>query len=453
MAKRREKERLTAVTADNVAKAIPGKYCDGGGLWLIVRKSGSKSWVFRFMLNGKAVTMGLGSVDDVSFARAKASLAGARDKAHEYRKLLEDGKDPRDSRVARLAKPASFTFRQDAEKYLGNHEAGWVPDYLFASRRRLEIHVYPIVMDDGRRFGNLPVGEIDTSEVLTVLQPIWGKTNPTAQFVRILLEAILDFSKFLKHRTGENPALWRGNLKHALPRPGQVHKRKHRSALHYSKMPAYFRNLLGHEMTTPRSALEFDIYAPVRIDVAVRAEWEEFKPRETPDGVKFADRWTIPEEKMKGYMNIEYPDGKYEVPLIKPMINVLERMWYLRENNYVFSGKYFGSHVTKDAVLRSAKQLTTEEITTHGFRSSFSSWSDGCAFVHDWVMEMCLGHSLGTDTDKAYRRSDLFEKRRLLMEAWGEYLISGKAVPVDIKARFMERFKDQPLLLLADAAE
>lgn len=441
---RREKERLTA---EEVANAKPGKYCDGGGLWLYVRESGSKSWVYRFMLRGKSVTMGLGSTDDVS-------LETARDKAREYHKLLKEGSDPRAARALSSAKTVVVTFREDAESYLDSHESGWSPGHFRDSRRRLELYAYPIVLRDGRRIANVPVGEIDTAAVLAILNPIWGKSNPTARLVRLLLEDILDFARILGHRNGENPARWKGHLKHALPKPGRVHKRKHRPALPYRKVPAFLSGLLGRSMTVTRSALEFDIYAPVRIGVVVGAEWEEFDPQETSAGVQFADRWTIPEDKMKGYLDIEYPDVKYEVPLSRPMVNVLERMWLVRESDYVFPAtRDFGKHLHETSVLRLAKRLTKDAITTHGFRSSFTSWADDVAFVEDWVKEMCLGHSLGTETEKAYRRADLFEKRRLLMEAWSEFLASGKVAPVNIRARFMKRFAGDPILMMAEAAD
>lgn len=424
--------------ASEIANAKPGRYEDGGGLRLVVRKNGSMYWEFRFTWNGNPVSMGLGGIDP----SLKESLGEARDKAHQCRKLLREGKDPRATgETERRAKAAEATFREDAEDYIDHKKDGWGAPYKRNRERLLEKHVYHVMLKNGQCVQDVLSKELDTPQVLEILlnQKLWGKKNPTAQNVRRLIEEIMDFSKFKDHRTGENPARWHNHLESALPKPGEVHKTKHHAALHFSKAPAYLADLRT-ETSIAAPALEFDIHVVIRIEVAVSAEWDEFGPKETPEGVEFPEmKWSIAEERMKGYKKIDFPDRKYVVPLTEPMVKILKRQWKIRESKYVFPGRKLGHHVHKYTVLKLAKRLTADEVTTHGFRATFETWADDRTICDDWVKEMSLAHSVGNDTEKAYRRSDLFDKRRLLMEAWSEYLDTARDLAVDINERFMRR--------------
>lgn len=382
------------LTALGVARLkTPGMYGDGHGLWLQVTGSGAKSWIFRFTLRGKSREMGLGSA-------ATFSLAEARDRARDCRKLTADGIDPIEVRRAKfqeaeLEAAKAVTFKQCAEIYIEAHKASWRSDrHAKQWPSTLKHYAYPL-------FGDLPVQIIDTGLVMKALEPIWSTKPETATRVRGRIEAVLDWATTRGYRRGENPARWKGHLANLLPRRSKVKKVAHHPALPFRQMPVFMAELRGQD-TIPARALEFTILTAVRSGEALGARWAEID----------MDRaiWIIPAERMKAGV-------EHRVPLSEPAIALLAQMRGVNDI-FVFPGRRSGEPLNDKMTRDVLAKLDRTGITVHGFRSSFRDWAgEYTAFPRD-LAEMALAHTVGDATERAYRRSDLFEKRRELMNAW-----------------------------------
>lgn len=379
------------------AASVPGYYGDGGGLWLQVSASGSKSWIFRFTLAGKAREMGLGSFN----AR---SLLQAREKAREARELLADGTDPieakRDTgREQLIANARRVTFKVDAEACIEAKRPEWKnAKHADQWTNTLDTYAYPFI-------GNMLVDEIDTPDVMRCLQPIWTTKTETATRVRSRIETVLDYASALKHRSGDNPARWRGNLDSLLPNPAKVAKVENHAALPYADMGA-FMALLRHQQGTSAALLEFIILTAVRTSEAAGAQWDEFDL----DG----KTWTIPGARMKA-------GREHRVPLSAAAVKVMRRMETIRESEFVFPGMRDGKPLSNMACLTLLKRMKRTDITTHGFRSAFRDWAAETTNHPREVAEMALAHAIESKVEAAYRRGDLFEKRRKLMDAWATH--------------------------------
>ena len=375
----------------------PGLHADGGGLCLRVSTGGTKSWVFRFMLDGKARTMGLGSVRTVS-------LAEAREEALRCRKLLREGIDPIDARGAeraqrRLRAASTKTFKVCAEKYVASHEAGWRNAKHAAQwRNTLEAYVYPV-------FGDLPVQAVDTGLVMRVLEPVWRTKPETASRVRGRIESILDWARVQKYREGENPARWKGHLDKLLPARSKVRKVKHHAALPYAYMGAFMATLRRQEGASALG-LELQILTATRTGEVIGARWEEIDLDEKT--------WTVPGDRTKTHK-------EHRVPLSPAAVGVLESMKEQRQSEFVFPGRREGRHLSNMAFLQLLKRMERPDLTAHGFRSSFRDWAAERTNFPGEVVEMALAHVVAGKVEAAYRRGDLFEKRRKLMEGWAEY--------------------------------
>jgi integrase len=249
----------------------------------------------------------------------------------------------------------------------------------------------------------LPVAAIDVGAVMRVLEPIWTAKPGIAGRVRQRIEAVLDYATARGHRSGENPARWRGHLENLLPRPAKVRAIEHHAALAYSEIGGFMVELRKRPGDAPR-ALEFIILTAARFGEVRGATWAE---------INLAERvWTIPAARMKG--------GKeHRVPLSGAALAILDQM--PRTGDLVFPGSIAGQPVGERTIGRMLDRMGRRDITTHGFRSCFRDWAaERTAFPNE-VAEMALAHSVGSEVERAYRRSDLFEKRRALAEAWAEY--------------------------------
>jgi integrase len=400
----RELNRLSPKFVQTVA--TPGRYADGGGLYLQVsqgRHSVTKSWLFRYMRGGATSReMGLGALS-VNQRDGLITLKDARERAFRAREALKVGEDPLEAKragkaAARLDKARSVTFAQCAEQYIKDHEAGWkgskhARDWR-ASLKRL---AYPAI-------GQLPVATVDTALVLKVLKPIWETKTKTAIDVRSRIELVLDWAKIHGFRDGENPARWKGHLDHALPKPSKVTKVKHRAAVPYAEVPSLVAALRGKTVVGAR-ALELTILAAVRSEETLGAEWSEID----------VDKrlWTIPAARMKA-------DVDHRVPLTDRMVEILEGL--PRNTDFVFTG-HDGSKRPSSAVMWYLLQAIrpTKKETVHGFRSSFRDWAAEQTSYPNDVIEMALAHKVAGKTEAAYMRSDLFEKRRALMADWAAF--------------------------------
>jgi integrase len=394
------------LTALKVARRLPpGMYADVAGLYLQVTGEGAKSWIFRFSLRGKAREMGLGSI-------AALSLSDARIKAAECRRLRQDGIDPIDARNALRVQAAleaakTLTFKQAAASYIAAHRAGWKNAKHAAQwENTLASYAEPVI-------GALSVQAIDTTLVLKTLEPIWKVKPETASRVRGRIEAILDWAKVRGLRQGENPARWRGHLDHLLPAKMKVRRVKHHAALPYADMPAFMAALRAQDGIAAR-ALEFTALTAARTGDTIGAIWDEVSLSEKV--------WRVPAERMKA--------GKeHRVPLSGRALAIVgeAQRGRLSETRYVFPGGKAGKPLSNMAMTEVLRRMKRSDITVHGFRSTFRDWAaERTNFPHE-VVEMALAHAVADKVEAAYRRGDLFEKRRRLMAEWAAYCIAPPA--------------------------
>lgn len=391
----RQINRLTPRTVATKHKA--GYYADGGGLYLQISASGSKSWLYRFMLNGRAREMGLGSVLD-------RPLAEARDRARDARRMVRDGVDPIEARRAekkRLALEAarSVTFLQCAQSYIEAHRAGW-KNAKHASQWENTLTAYC-----GPVFGEQPVQAVDTALVCKVLEPIWREKAETASRLRARVERVLDWATVRGYRQGDNPARWRGHLDKLFPALRKKARVKHHAALPYDEVGAFLATLRKEEGTAAR-ALEFTILTATRTSEVIGAQWDEFNLQ---TGV-----WTIPASRMKA-------GREHRVPLSPASLGLIKAMTETRLNDYVFPGNRSIAPLSNMAMLELLKRMERPDITVHGFRSTFKDWASEQTNYAREVSEMALAHTISDQTEAAYRRGDLFEKRRRLMADWARH--------------------------------
>jgi len=387
--------KLTALAVERTKRR--GYYGDGGGLSLQVSARGSKSWVFRFKDNGKLREMGLGPTHTVT-------LAEAREKARGCRKLRIEGIDPIESRraeraKARLAAAKAMTFKMCAERYIAAHNAGWrSPKSLAAWEGTLGTYVYPV-------FGALPVQAIDTALVMNAIEPVWATKPETASRVRGRIESILDWATARAYRAGENPARWRGHLEKLLPTKTKVRRVEHHAALPYPEVAAFMAELRGQEGIAAR-ALEFAILTAARTGEVMGARWGE---------TNIAERlWNIPAERMKG-------GREHRVPLSAAALAIVQAMAALRRGEFVFPGGKSDRPLSNMAFLMLLRRMGRNDLTAHGFRSTFRDWAAERTSFPAEVAEMALAHTVGDKVEAAYRRGDLFQKRRQLAEAWARF--------------------------------
>lgn len=378
------------------AKKARGFYPDGGGLYLQISSETSKSWVFRFKHKGRARDMGLGSLRDVS-------LAQARRKASEARRQRSEGKDPIIEKAAqraedRLTGAGSPAFKECAEQLVTSHEAGWRnAKHRQQWRNTLSTYAYPVL-------GGIPVAEVNTDLVLRVLEPIWKTKTETASRVRGRIEAVLSWARARGLRSGENPAQWRGHLDHLLPARSKVQRVVHHPALPYEELPTFMSRVRARQGITPR-ALEFIILTAARTGEALGARFDEFDLK--------ARLWTVPAERMKAHRG-------HKVPLSTRAVAIVREMAAFGLGEYVFPGANRGKPLSNMALLMLLRGLRSG-ITTHGFRSSFRDWAAEKTNTPSFVAEAALAHVVADKVEAAYRRTELLERRRELMDAWADH--------------------------------
>jgi integrase len=305
-----------------------------------------------------------------------------------------------------------MTFRQCAEAYVAAHKAGWRnAKHARQWTSTLATYAYPV-------FGSLPVQRIDVGLVMKVVEPIWQTKTETAGRLRGRIENVLDWASTRGYRQGDNPARWRGHLENLLPKRGKVRKVRHHPALPYQEIGTFMAALRSQEGIAAR-ALEFAILTAVRTGEAIGAVWDEIDLR--------AKTWTIPAERMKGGL-------AHRVPLSDAVVAIVESMKPLANARFVFPGTRAAKPLADSALADALKRLARDDLTVHGFRSTFRDWAaETTAFPRE-VAEMALAHVVGNKVESAYRRGDLLEKRRLLMDAWATYCdIAGSTNVVQIR--------------------
>jgi integrase len=386
--------KLTALKVSKVKKS--GLYGDGGGLYLRVQHDGSKSWVFRFNL-GKAREMGLGPLHTFSLAEARERAKGAR-------QLVYDGKDPietaRDAKAAAKVELAkAVTFKDCAERYIAGHKAGWKnKKHIWQWSNSLERYAYPEI-------GELPVARITKTHVLKVVEPLWATMPETGSRVRGRIEKILDWAKSRELRDGDNPA----DLKVlSLPKLSTVRRIEHHPALPYSEIGSFMAKL-REQKGVAADALEFAILTAARTGEVIGATWDELDLDKA--------LWIVPAVRMKGRKGQE---REHRVPLSPQAVAVLKRRARHGAKGFVFPGAKSGSHLSNMAMLELLRRMDRDDISVHGFRSTFRVWCGECTAFPREVAEAALAHRLKDKAEAAYARGDLFAKRAQLMSAWAD---------------------------------
>lgn len=382
----------------------PGLHFVGGvaGLGLQIA-GGSRSWTLRVTIGGRRRDMGLGAYPAVT-------LAQAREKAREARELIRQGVDPIErQRVAqsalRAAVASALTFKETAKAYMATHEAGWKSaKHGQQWRNTLETYAYPVM-------GDLLVRDVEKEHVLAALRPIWTEKNETASRLRGRIELVLSYAMQAGYRPeGLNPARWKGGLDKLLPAPSKVAKSEHHAALSVGEVGDFMQRLRSAEGMGAK-ALEFAILTAARSGEVRGATWAEID--------LIGKVWTVPAARMKA-------GNEHRVPLSDAAVALLKGLPVMAGTGYVFAAARGGqlSDMTLSAVMR---RMGVQAVP-HGFRSTFRDWAAERANYPNEVAEMALAHTIKSKVEASYRRGDLFEKRRAMMEQWALFLARPEAI-------------------------
>ncbi len=381
---------------------VPGRHSDGGNLYLSISPNGGKRWMFLYMFNGRQREMGLGGA-----SAGQVTLAEARSRAADARKLLNAGLDPlADKQTRKQTEREIPTFGAFADEYLASHRSKFRNDKHIAQwEMSLEVYCKPI--------RSMRLNDIDTEAVLKVLKPLWTKVPETASRVRGRIENILDAAKAKGFRSGDNPATWKGHLKTLLPARQRL-TRGHHAALPYDDLKDFMTKLRGQQ-STAALALELCILTATRSGEILNARWDEFDLKKAI--------WAIPAERMKA-------GHEHRIPLTDRAIEILSSLKKLPHQDYVFPGQSREKSLSSMAMSMLLRRMGRTDITVHGFRSTFRDWaSEQTSFPHE-TCEHALAHRISDKAEAAYRRGDQFEKRRDLMEAWAAFCEPGHVANV-----------------------
>lgn len=395
---------------------------DSRGLYLQVSKAGTTSWLFRFQLHGKRRDMGLGNYPDTSLAKARTLAGAARDKLREGRDPIEERRTAtEEQRAAKKASEArAVTFDDAAADYIKAHRASWKnTKHAQQWKNTLKAYASPVI-------GKTPVADVSTADVLEILKPIWTAKTETATRVRSRIELVLDAAKARGLRTGDNPARLRGHLANLLPKAASLRQVEHHPALPWRDLPEFWEKLRAstHYGAAP---LALVILTACRAGSVFAAEWSEFDLEERT--------WTIPGVRMKGRRGTERP---HRVPLSDAAVAILEELKAsapAREEGappdprerFVFPGRSRAGHISTAAMDKCLEKLERDDVTVHGFRSTFRDWAAEVTHYPRDVAEMALAHTVASSVEAAYRRGDLLEKRRALMKDWAAFVTTKPA--------------------------
>ncbi|WP_330892888.1 tyrosine-type recombinase/integrase [Ferrovibrio sp.] len=414
MAKRKEK-RLAAV---DVPRKKPGLHADGWGLYLRVTEGGTRSWIFRYRIDGRMTPrdMGLGRWPDVT-------LQDAREKARQLRLAKREGIDPieaaRAAKAARMAERAkAVTFEEAAGRYVSAHAAGWRSAKHAAQwDSTLRLYAFP-------KFGKVPVRAVDTAMVLNAVEPLWATKTETASRLRGRIESVLDWATARGLRTGDNPARWRGLLENLLPAKPRVRRVQHHAALPYAEIGEFVAELRRQPGEAAR-ALEFTILTAARTGETIGATWGEIDLK--------AGVWIVPADRIKA-------SREHRVPLAPRAIELLRQTPEAARNGYLFVGRNKDAPLSNMAMLKLLERMGRDDLTVHGFRSTFRDWAAERTTYPREVAEQALAHAIPDKVEAAYRRSDLFDRRRQMMTEWARYIDTpqakgGKVIKIGARQR------------------
>lgn len=370
----------------------PGRYSDGGGLYIQVRDPEHRSWLFRYTRHGKAHWMGLGPLRDVT-------LAEAREAARECRRRLLQGVDPISHR--RIESAAGMTFREVAVAYIAAHEPTWRnPVHRAQWRSTLESYVYPV-------FGDNPVASVEVGDITRVLEPIWFAKPETASRIRGRIESILDYATARGWRTGDNPGRWKGHLANLLPNRRKVARVEHHAALPFTQLPAFMAALTAQPGIAAQ-ALAFTILTAARTGEVIGATWSEVDLE--------AAVWAVPGKRMKAGRD-------HRVPLSPPALAILRDMAQAgtAPTAFVFRGGKRDKPLSNMAMSAVLRRMGREGVTVHGMRSALRDWTAETTNYPREVAEMALAHTIRDGVEAAYRRGDLYKKRAEMMAEWARF--------------------------------
>jgi integrase len=398
-----------ALTIKLIPQLPVGRHHDRDGLHLKITPTAG-SWLLRYQRDNKEHWLGLGPLRDFD-------LSEARDRARKARQGLRDGVDPiaakREQAIQRRLEDAkNVSFESAAKQYFDAHGGKW------SSARHAAQFLNTLQDHAFKKIGTLPVGMIDTAQVLLVLEPIWQDKRVTAMRVRSRIENVLDWAKLKGLRSGENPARWDGHL--ALSLPGK-RAAVHHKALHYRELPEFMATLRKRHGQDAR-AMEFLILCASRTGEVLGAKWSEINLKEK--------LWTIPANRMKGRKQ------EHRVALSDRAVEILKALPRESGNDFVFIGS--ASRNSKSLSPNTFIELVNKmkvAVTPHGFRSTFKNWCSEQTSYADEISEQCLSHVVGSEARRAYASSDLVDKRRSLLAQWAAYATtplpkSSKVVPI-----------------------
>lgn len=393
-----------ALSARKVETAGPGRHGDGRGLFLYVKGSGARSWVLRYQVMGKRHDLGLGAYPEVS-------LAMARDRALQARRMIQEGVDP----IAKKRQAQPKTFKDAALELIESKRPGWKNAKHAAQwSSTLEAYVFPSL-------GRMQVARIQTADVIGALKPIWNAKPETANRVRQRIEAVLDYASALGIRKGDNPARWRGHLDHLLPKPTKVKAVKHHPALHHVEIAGFMDDLSNRTGVAAR-ALAFTILTAARSGETRGAIWAEIDLD--------AKIWTIPAKRMKAGKEHRVPLTQEAIALLGPKGD---------DKTLIFGSETkLGRPISDMSMTAVLRRMGRDTITVHGFRSTFRDWAGETTSFPREVIEAALAHGIKDKAEAAYARSDLFDKRRKLMEAWKQKVVE-KAAAKNVVAMSNQR--------------
>ncbi len=379
----RKINRLNARAVATITKH--GRHADGGSLYLSISPNGGRRWVFLYRWHGKPTEIGFGSARDVTLARARELASQARAK-------LAEGINPKDAR-----RPSGgSTFGECADRVIEAMRPSW--------RNRKHAAQWEMTLRDyAAPLRRLPVDKLTTDDVLSALKPLWSDKPETASRLRGRIERVLDAAKAQGLRNGENPARWRGHLDQLLPKRQRL-TRGHHAAMGYADVPGFIIGLQSRQ-STAALALEFAILTAARSGEVLGARWEEF---DLDHAV-----WIVPATRMKA-------GREHRVPLSRRAIKIVKAM-HEASDDFVFPGQKPGMPLSVMALEMVLRRMKIDNVTVHGFRSAFRDWAAECTNFSNEVCEAALAHVVENKAEAAYRRGDLFDKRRKLMGAWAAY--------------------------------
>jgi integrase len=389
-------QRLTALSVSRAKE--PGYLADGGGLYLQITAARTKSWIYRFMLANRRREMGLGPYPAVSLGAARKAAADARS-------LVKAGRDPIDARKAerkrkRLDEAKGTTFDEAAEQFITSNEAAW-RSAAHRAQWRISLATYasPII-------GSMAVEAVGVAEIIRILKPLWQGKVETASRLRGRIERVLDWARVHGLRTGENPARWRGHLDKLLPALAQVHKVKHFAAVPIDEVASIYARLCESKAMSA-VALRFAILTAARAGEATGLKWSEIDMK--------VRVWTVPADRIKAGRD-------HRVPLSDEAMRIVVEMRKVATGNLVFPGWVNGRPLALKSLRRVLKTAGGGSATVHGFRSTFRDWASERTNYSRDVAEMALAHAIGDKVEAAYRRGDLFERRKAMMQDWANFV-------------------------------